>query len=74
MSARDDYPIGRVPAAYTVEPGVWHDLCDELDRLRPLAAAAVEAVRAWLTPHDDQDVANVRFTEAMNALARTVPL
>lgn len=42
MSARDDYPIGRTDVLYSIDPGTWKDMCDEIDRLRASAALGAE--------------------------------
>lgn len=36
MRARDDYPIQRntTLVTYTIDPGRWQDMCDEIDQLR----------------------------------------
>lgn len=39
MTARDEFPLERhephlVPVLYTIDPGRWKDMCDEIDRLR----------------------------------------
>lgn len=40
MTAREEFPIDRVDFGpqgvhYTIDPGHWHEMCDELDRRRP---------------------------------------
>lgn len=46
MSAREEFPIDREQVRYTIDPAVWHEMCDKIDRLE-----AAGTPRAYLENH-----------------------
>lgn len=76
MSAREDFPIGRMQpkVVYTIDPGDWHLMCNELDALRALRQAVLEppddcseAGHGWTSQSPPLDIRRIGLHDGIRA-------